>query len=77
MLASSEARFIWGMASLLSAAPFYAPGGQQLLQQLGPVTEQVQVRAGGVAGRCEIWRGLGGLAVAFAVLLRTCFCCSD
>lgn len=44
MLGSSEARFSWGLASLLSAAPFYAPGAQQLLQQLGPVMEQAQVR---------------------------------
>jgi hypothetical protein len=43
MLASSEARFSWGLASLLGAAPFYAPGAQQLLQKLGPVMEQAQV----------------------------------
>jgi hypothetical protein len=46
MLASSEARFSWGMASLLGAAPFYAAGAQQLLQKLGPVMEQAQVGGG-------------------------------
>jgi hypothetical protein len=43
MLASSEARFSWGLASLLGTAPFYAPAAQQLLQKLGPVMEQAQV----------------------------------
>ncbi|WIA30512.1 hypothetical protein OEZ86_000596 [Tetradesmus obliquus] len=42
MLASSEARLSWGLAGLLSAAPFYAAGAQALLQQLGPVMEQAQ-----------------------------------
>ncbi|KAF6259564.1 hypothetical protein COO60DRAFT_1700751 [Scenedesmus sp. NREL 46B-D3] len=42
-LASSEARFSWGLASLLGAAPFYAPGAQQqLLQKLGLAMEQAQ-----------------------------------
>lgn len=48
MLASSEGRVKSGLVALAGAVPFYLPGQQRLLQQLGRALDQAQV--GGWAG---------------------------